>query len=362
MRVLGPADRDAFLALDRPGPGRQRLRRLPRPHAPTSSRAGSAARCGAASRGPSWSPPATRRQPRAGPVHPGRRRAPSPSGRCARRRTRVHHRRARTSGRGAVGRRRARAGGRRGRCAGASRTCRSTDARRWSARPAVRRTDAATTSTRSTRPAWRCTPRRSASRPRSAAARDLYRARVQQLIGRGWSFASFERRPGASSRPRSPARRRTPPRCRACGCARTAAGEGLAARGMAAVVAAGARAASRRSVSLYVNEWNTPARAAYARVGFERDRAPFSTADVLTRGPGSAAAADQGRLRVACAFSQAARRQRTVGVLRCRWCRWSTVSASSPPDRPEPLGGVVPRRRRAPDAAQGDAAGAAPRR
>ena len=57
--------------------------------------------------------------------------------------------------------------------------------------PLVRRTTRPTW-TRSTRPAWRCTPRRSASPPSSAGERDLYRARVTQLVAPGWSFARIE--------------------------------------------------------------------------------------------------------------------------------------------------------------------------
>ena len=52
-------------------------------------------------------------------------------------------------------------------------------------------------------------------------------------------------------------------------------GEGLATRGMAAVVDI-VRREIAPTVSLYVNEWNAPARAAYERVGF-RQTATFST-------------------------------------------------------------------------------------
>jgi predicted GNAT family acetyltransferase len=44
-------------------------------------------------------------------------------------------------------------------------------------------------------------------------------------------------------------------------------GEGLAAPGMAAIVVQAARSIAPL-VSLYVNEYNHPARAAYRRVGF----------------------------------------------------------------------------------------------
>ena len=52
-------------------------------------------------------------------------------------------------------------------------------------------------------------------------------------------------------------------------------GQGLATRGMAAVVEI-VRAEIAPTVSLYVNDWNHAARAAYARVGFE-ETARFST-------------------------------------------------------------------------------------
>ena len=52
-------------------------------------------------------------------------------------------------------------------------------------------------------------------------------------------------------------------------------GEGLATRGLAAVVDA-VRREIAPTVSLYVNEWNAPARAAYARIGF-RETTRFST-------------------------------------------------------------------------------------
>jgi predicted GNAT family acetyltransferase len=52
-------------------------------------------------------------------------------------------------------------------------------------------------------------------------------------------------------------------------------GEGLASAGMAAVVAL-VRARISSAVSLYVNEWNVPARRAYESVGF-RETTRFAT-------------------------------------------------------------------------------------
>ena len=60
-------------------------------------------------------------------------------------------------------------------------------------------------------------------------------------------------------------------------------GEGLSVAGMAAVVAL-VREQVAPTVSLYVNEWNAAARAAYARVGFT-ETARLSDADVLRSPP-----------------------------------------------------------------------------
>jgi predicted GNAT family acetyltransferase len=94
----------------------------------------------------------------------------------------------------------------------------------------------------------------------------LYRARVAELINQGRSFARiedgvvvFKAEIGAASSVAcqvqgvwvNPARR----------------GEGLAATGMATVVAEAQRTIAP-VVSLYVNDFNTPARAAYTRTGF----------------------------------------------------------------------------------------------
>ncbi len=110
--------------------------------------------------------------------------------------------------------------------------------------------------------------------PESGGSSDLYRARVTQLMSRGWSFARFE---GGRLIFKAEV---------ACATADVAQiqgvwvpperrGEGLAVRGMAAVVSL-VRAEIAPTVSLYVNEWNQPARKAYRRVGF-RESARFST-------------------------------------------------------------------------------------
>ena len=110
--------------------------------------------------------------------------------------------------------------------------------------------------------------------PEAAGGREMYRARVVQLIGRGWSFARYE--DGrvvfkAEVACVSPAAAQVqgvwvPPDRR---------GEGLASHGLAAVVELVRREVAP-TVSLYVNEWNASARAVYERIGF-RETTRFST-------------------------------------------------------------------------------------
>ncbi len=110
--------------------------------------------------------------------------------------------------------------------------------------------------------------------PEAAGGADLYRARVRQLINRGWSFARFEddrlvfKAEVACVTPYAAQVQGVwvPPDRR---------GEGLATHGMAAVVES-VRRAIAPVVSLYVNDWNEPARHAYERVGFA-ETARFST-------------------------------------------------------------------------------------
>jgi len=110
--------------------------------------------------------------------------------------------------------------------------------------------------------------------PEVGGGGDLYRARVLQLISRGWSFVRVEegrvvfKAEVACASPYAaqiqgvyvvPDRR----------------GQGLATSGMAAVVDT-VRREIAPAVSLYVNDWNTAARTAYERVGF-RQTATFAT-------------------------------------------------------------------------------------
>jgi predicted GNAT family acetyltransferase len=110
--------------------------------------------------------------------------------------------------------------------------------------------------------------------PEQGGGAELYRARVSQLVGRGWSFARFD---GDRLVFKAEV---------ACATAYAAQiqgvyvppdrrGEGIASAGMAAVVDIVRREVAP-VVSLYVNDWNTSARAAYERVGF-RETARFAT-------------------------------------------------------------------------------------
>lgn len=108
-----------------------------------------------------------------------------------------------------------------------------------------------------------------------AGGGDLYRARVQQLIGRGWSLASFDDR-GVVFKAEVACATPFAAQVQGVWVRPDRRGEGLATSGMAAVVARVLGSGMAPVVSLYVNEWNTAARAAYARVGFEQT-ATFAT-------------------------------------------------------------------------------------
>lgn len=110
--------------------------------------------------------------------------------------------------------------------------------------------------------------------PEYGGGAELYRARVTQLVNRGWSFARFDdgrlvfKAEVACATPAAaqiqgvwvPEDRR---------------GEGLASAGMAAVVEI-VRREIAPVVSLYVNDWNLSARRAYEKAGF-RETARFAT-------------------------------------------------------------------------------------
>ena len=110
--------------------------------------------------------------------------------------------------------------------------------------------------------------------PEAGGGSDLYRTRVSQLVSRGWSFARFDegrlvfKAEVACATPYAAQVQGVwvPPDRR---------GEGLAAAGMAAVVAH-VRREIAPVVSLYVNEYNHAARRVYERAGFHQT-ATFAT-------------------------------------------------------------------------------------
>ncbi|HEX5860284.1 MAG TPA: GNAT family N-acetyltransferase [Nocardioides sp.] len=110
--------------------------------------------------------------------------------------------------------------------------------------------------------------------PEGGGGGELYRTRVSQLISRGWSFAGFDHGRlvfKAEVACASPSAAQVqgvwvPPDRR---------GEGIGARGMAAVVEL-VRRDIAPVVALYVNEYNLSARRVYERVGF-RQTATFAT-------------------------------------------------------------------------------------
>ena len=108
-----------------------------------------------------------------------------------------------------------------------------------------------------------------------AGGGDLYRARIQQLIGRGWSLASFDDQ-GVAFKAEVACVTPYAAQVQGVWVRPDLRGRGLAVSGMAAVVAHVLGSGMAPVVSLYVNEWNSPARAAYAAVGFEQT-ATFAT-------------------------------------------------------------------------------------
>ena len=110
--------------------------------------------------------------------------------------------------------------------------------------------------------------------PEWGGGAELYRARVAQLVSRGWSFARYDRgklifkAEVACATPYAAQIQGVyvPPNYR---------GRGIATAGMAAVVDI-VRREIAPVVSLYVNDWNESARAVYEKVGF-RETARFAT-------------------------------------------------------------------------------------
>jgi uncharacterized protein len=110
--------------------------------------------------------------------------------------------------------------------------------------------------------------------PEQDGGRDLYRARVNQLVGRGWSFSRIE---GGRVLFKAEVACATPSACQIQGVYvdPELRGQGLCTAGMATVVDICLREIAP-AVSLYVNSHNLPARAAYRRAGFEQT-GTFST-------------------------------------------------------------------------------------
>ena len=110
--------------------------------------------------------------------------------------------------------------------------------------------------------------------PELDGGRNLYRARVAQLVNRGWSFSRIEDGRVVFKAEVACA---TPAACQIQGVwvDPSRRGEGLCKQGMAAVVDIALREIAP-TVALYVNAHNVAARTAYERVGF-RQSATFST-------------------------------------------------------------------------------------
>lgn len=110
--------------------------------------------------------------------------------------------------------------------------------------------------------------------PESHGGRALYQARVRQLLSRGWSFSRIED-DEVVFKAEVACVTEYAAQVQGVYVAPHRRGEGLASRGMAAVVAA-VRDQIAPTVSLYVNDHNAPARGAYARAGFVQTET-FST-------------------------------------------------------------------------------------
>jgi predicted GNAT family acetyltransferase len=110
--------------------------------------------------------------------------------------------------------------------------------------------------------------------PEYGGGAELYRARISQLISRGWSFVRFD---GNRVVFKAEVACVSPYAAQIQGVyvAPDQRGQGLATAGMAAVIQQ-VRETIAPIVSLYVNEWNLPARRVYEKVGFV-ETARFTT-------------------------------------------------------------------------------------
>lgn len=105
--------------------------------------------------------------------------------------------------------------------------------------------------------------------PEDGGMGDLYRARVRQLVGRRWSFARFGDDGSVEFKAEVACASPYAAQVQGVWVRPDLRGRGLAAPATAAVVQL-ARTRIAPVVSLYVNDFNHAARAAYAKVGFEQ--------------------------------------------------------------------------------------------
>ncbi|GAB7004330.1 GNAT family N-acetyltransferase [Nocardioides sp. AN3] len=111
--------------------------------------------------------------------------------------------------------------------------------------------------------------------PEQGGGAELYRARVLQLMSRGWSFARFDESGRLLFKAEVACASPYAAQVQGVYVVPDLRGHGLATAGMAAVAEI-VRREIAPVVSLYVNDWNAPARRAYERVGFV-ESARFST-------------------------------------------------------------------------------------
>ena len=111
--------------------------------------------------------------------------------------------------------------------------------------------------------------------PEAGGGAAHYRARVSQLVARGWSFARFDESGRVVFKAEVACSSPYAAQVQGVYVLPELRSQGLATAGMAAVVAA-VQAEIAPTVSLYVNDWNESARRVYEKVGFT-ETARFST-------------------------------------------------------------------------------------
>ncbi|HEY0888092.1 MAG TPA: GNAT family N-acetyltransferase [Nocardioides sp.] len=111
--------------------------------------------------------------------------------------------------------------------------------------------------------------------PEVGGGAELYRARILQLMSKGWSFARFDDDGRLLFKAEVACATPYAAQIQGVYVAPDRRGQGLASHGMAAVADLVRREVAP-VVSLYVNDWNAAARRAYERVGFV-ETARFST-------------------------------------------------------------------------------------